>query len=94
VEALAAACDKNLWQSLDAPGWVRDAVVEDDDGSRSEILCYEPADVPDEEIGDSRDVFCYFVRLAIDQTCLTLTSSTGILSLMNSWDRLVAVRCS
>ncbi len=36
------------------------------------------------EIGDRRDVFCYFVRLAIDQTCLTLTSSTGILSLMNS----------
>jgi hypothetical protein len=45
-------------------------------------------------IGDRRGVFCYFVRLAIDQTCLTLTSSTGILSLMNSWDRLVAVRCS
>lgn len=47
MEALAVACGKNLWQSLDAPGWVRDAVVEDGDGSRSEILCYEPADVPD-----------------------------------------------
>src|SRR4029077_1953719 len=54
-----------------------------------------PRNQPDNRtIGDRRDVFCYFVRLAIDQTCLTLTSSTGILSLMNFWDQLGAVRCS
>src|SRR6266852_886204 len=46
TEALAAAGGENLWQSLNAAGWVGDTVVEDDDGSRGEILCYEPADVP------------------------------------------------
>jgi len=36
-----------LRESLNAAGWVGDAVVEDDYGSGGEIFCYEPADVPD-----------------------------------------------
>ena len=47
LEALAAAGGENLRESLNAAGWVGDAVVEDDYGSGGEIFCYEPADVPD-----------------------------------------------
>ena len=46
VEAFAAACGENLWQGLNAAGWVGDSVVENDYGSRGEIFFYKPADVP------------------------------------------------
>lgn len=39
-------CCEDLWEGADGLRWVGDAVVEDDDGARGEILCYEPADVP------------------------------------------------
>ena len=37
---------ENLWQGLNAAGWVGDSVVENDYGSRGEIFFYKPADVP------------------------------------------------